>query len=288
MATEHLNGIKALALTINDGSDIITINVSNDNAILPKVPVKMYSGFTPSDPLHLITKAYADSLSTTVADASETVKGKVELATAAETTTGTSNTLAVHPAGLKVELDKKLPTTLTSANIFVGNGSNVATGVAVSGDVSLANTGAMTVVAASETAAGKVELTTAAETTTGTATDKAVHPAGLKVELDKKLGSTLNDGQILVGNGSNVATGVAMSGDTTIANTGAITVIAASATQAGKVELSTDAEATTGTSTNIEVPVYFSAVTPTSFQLKRDGSISTSFEAKWQVIGETP
>ena len=41
-------------------------------------------------------------------DATETVKGIVELATAAETTTGTSNTLAVHPAGLKVELDKKL------------------------------------------------------------------------------------------------------------------------------------------------------------------------------------
>ena len=39
--------------------------------------------------------------------ASETVAGKVELATAAETTTGTDDTRAVHPAGLKVELDKK-------------------------------------------------------------------------------------------------------------------------------------------------------------------------------------
>lgn len=38
----------------------------------------------------------------------ETVKGHVELATAAETTAGTDNTRAVHPAGLKVELDKKL------------------------------------------------------------------------------------------------------------------------------------------------------------------------------------
>ena len=35
--------------------------------------------------------------------------------------------------------------TLTSTHIYVGNGSNVATSVAVSGDVSLANTGAMTV-----------------------------------------------------------------------------------------------------------------------------------------------
>ena len=46
--------------------------------------------------------------SQSVPDATETVKGVVELATAAETTTGTDNTRAVHPAGLKVELDKKL------------------------------------------------------------------------------------------------------------------------------------------------------------------------------------
>lgn len=41
-----------------------------------------------------------------IPDASETVPGVVELATAAETTTGTDNSRAVHPAGLKVELDK--------------------------------------------------------------------------------------------------------------------------------------------------------------------------------------
>jgi hypothetical protein len=41
--------------------------------------------------------------------ASEMVSGKVELATAAETTAGVDNTRAVHPAGLKVELDKKAP-----------------------------------------------------------------------------------------------------------------------------------------------------------------------------------
>lgn len=46
--------------------------------------------------------------STAPPDASETVKGIVELATAAETTTGISPSLAVHPAGLKVELDKKV------------------------------------------------------------------------------------------------------------------------------------------------------------------------------------
>ena len=40
--------------------------------------------------------------------ATEISASHVELATAAETTTGTDGTRAVHPAGLKVELDKKL------------------------------------------------------------------------------------------------------------------------------------------------------------------------------------
>jgi len=44
-----------------------------------------------------------------ISAASETDKGAVELATAAETTAGTDNSRAVHPAGLKVELDKKAP-----------------------------------------------------------------------------------------------------------------------------------------------------------------------------------
>lgn len=38
-----------------------------------------------------------------------------------------------------------LSSTLTSANMFVGNGSNLATGVAMSGDATLANTGAITI-----------------------------------------------------------------------------------------------------------------------------------------------
>ena len=46
--------------------------------------------------------------------ATETAAGIVELATAAETTTGTDATRAVHPAGLKVELDKKATKTVTS------------------------------------------------------------------------------------------------------------------------------------------------------------------------------
>jgi hypothetical protein len=53
-------------------------------------------------------KTEFEALSITVPTASETTAGIVELATAAETTTGTDDEKAVHPAGLKVELDKKV------------------------------------------------------------------------------------------------------------------------------------------------------------------------------------
>ena len=49
----------------------------------------------------------AFNLNTTLPDASTTTKGVVELATDAETTTGTDTTRAITPANAKVELDKK-------------------------------------------------------------------------------------------------------------------------------------------------------------------------------------
>lgn len=69
-------------------------------------------------------------------DASETVKGIVELATAAETTTGTDNTRAVHPAGLKVELDKKAP---IASPTFTGD-PKAPTAAQFDNDTSLAST----------------------------------------------------------------------------------------------------------------------------------------------------
>lgn len=66
-----------------------------------------------------------------------------------------SSTLSIAQAGTGADgylaasdwntFNNKLGATLTSAYFYVGNGSNVATGVAMSGDASLANTGAVTV-----------------------------------------------------------------------------------------------------------------------------------------------
>lgn len=95
-----------------------------------------------------------------------------------------------------------LTTTLTSAHLFVGNGSNIATDVALSGDATLSNAGAITVSKSGGVAFGSAAF----QPTTAF------------------LAPALTSSHLFVGNGSNVATDVAMSGDATIANTGAITV----------------------------------------------------------------
>lgn len=68
------------------------------------------------------------------------------------------------------QLALKLGTTLNSANIFVGNGSNVAAGVAISGDASLSNAGVLGV--------NKTRLNVRNETGVTIGTSKAVYVSG--------------------------------------------------------------------------------------------------------------
>ena len=70
---------------------------------------------------------------------------------------------------------------VTSAQIIVGNGSNVPTAVAMSGDATIANNGAVTVAAGSTSAAGKLQLEDSAASTS---TTKAATPAAVKVAKD--------------------------------------------------------------------------------------------------------
>jgi hypothetical protein len=93
------------------------------------------------------TEINAGSTLVAVPSASTTVAGKVELATDAETTTGTDATRAVTPAGLSAAVGTLVPD-------------------------------------ASTTVKGKVELATTTEATTGTDTVRAVTPAGLKAAID--------------------------------------------------------------------------------------------------------
>jgi hypothetical protein len=101
-------------------------------------------------------------------------------------------------------------TPLASGNILVGNASGVATGVAMSGDATMANTGALTIA--------------------NSAITNAKVSASAAIAFSKL--AALTSTNILVGNGSNVATAVAMSGDATLANTGAITIANGAVTKA--------------------------------------------------------
>jgi len=67
-------------------------------------PLVLSSGFVSELP-------EGGTIDVTLVDATETQKGVVELATAAETVTGTDPTRAVHPSGLKHALDTKLDVT---------------------------------------------------------------------------------------------------------------------------------------------------------------------------------
>jgi len=104
--------------------------------------------------------------------------------------------------------------TLTDGNILVGNGSNVSTSVNPSGDIDISNAGVFSIVS---------DVIINADVKT----DAAIAFSKL---------ATLTDAQFLVGNGSGVATDVAMSGDATLANTGAVT-IAANVVTAGKMSV---------------------------------------------------
>ena len=95
---------------------------------------------------------------------------------------------------------------LTSAHLYVGNGSNLPADVAASGDVSLANTGAFTVIQV----------------------NGAAVPASAKIlgsnSSCQAIAAALTSAHLYVGNGSNLPADVAVSGDLSLLNTGAFTV----------------------------------------------------------------
>lgn len=196
-----------------------------------------------------------------VPDASETVKGKVELATAAETAAGTDNTRAVTPAGLAAAGGGAVPAAsetvagkvelATAAETIAGTDNTRAVTPA-----GLAASGAGAVPDATETVKGKVELATVAEATTGTDTTRAVTPAGLSSAIATYSipdASETVKGKVELATPAETASGV----DTTRAVTpaglaaamGSVTVPDATETMAGKVELATTTEASAGTDT---------------------------------------
>jgi len=98
--------------------------------------------------------------------------------------------------------DEKIGTTLASARIYVGNGSNEATAVTVTGDVAISNAGVTSI------ASGAVV--------------NADINASAAIDYSKL--AALTSGNIIVGSASNVATSRAITGDVTISNTGVTSI----------------------------------------------------------------
>lgn len=115
---------------------------------------------TDLDATLVAANAYTDT-KTSVPDATETVKGKVELATVPEALAGSDTVRAVTPAGLGAAIDANNATLIASIPV------------------------------ASTSVQGKVELATVAETTAGTDATRAVTPAGLAAVIAAAPVSTL-------------------------------------------------------------------------------------------------
>lgn len=216
------------------------------------------------------------------------------LQTATITTVGTDNLVFSQYSKAP---SSYVSSTLTSAHILVGNGSNVATDVAVSGDVTLANTGAFTIAnsavtnakianmanntvkanksggsaAPSDLALSDVAETGSAIFTFANNTKSVVQASNLTIQAN------LTSAHLYVGNGSNFPVDVAVSGDLTLANTGAFTIAANAVTNAKLANMAANtvkANVTGGSATPTDVAAV-SAATASAFMV-RDSSANVA------------
>ena len=138
--------------------------------------------------------------------------------TAPTATAGTSDTQLATTAFVAAAVTGG-SVALNSAEMLVGDAANTAQAVTISGDITIDNTGAATI----KNNVALAGAPTAATPASGTNTTQIATTAYV-VDAVANGDRTLNDTNLFVGDGSNVAVGVAMSGDATLANTGAVTI----------------------------------------------------------------
>jgi hypothetical protein len=115
---------------------------------------------------------------------------------------------------------------LNNNNIYVGNGSNVPVGVAMSGDATIVSGGAITVTTSTNVrngATNSLVYQTAASTTGFVATTIGAMLVTNNTGIPS-YSATMTNGQIVIGSTGATPTPRTMSGDATVTNTGVITV----------------------------------------------------------------
>jgi hypothetical protein len=150
-------------------------------------------------------------------DASDTVKGIVELATNAETITGSDTVRAVTPAGLAAASTTLVPdaSTTVKGRVELATDAETITGTDTVRAITPSN---LTARVASTTATGIVELATSAETITGSDTARVVTPAGLQA----KVASDTASGIVELATNAEALTGTDNTRAATPANLGAL------------------------------------------------------------------
>ena len=222
--------------------------------------------------------------------ATDVSAGIARAATQTEVNNGTTGFIFVTPATLNAKTFEAskitgLATVATSGSYadltdgyeLPAASASVRGGIKIGSNINLTNTDVISVSSASASTAGVVQLASAAEVTAGTVNTKAVTPAGLKVELDKKANSA---------DLADVATSGSYN-DLTDKPT-IPTVSAASTTQAGIVRLATTAEAAGSLETIAVTPAGLSSVLGSYYTSSEiDSKISAVFKFKGSKDAES-
>jgi len=155
--------VSAASLTLAGKIEIATVTETNTGTDATRaVSPDGLDGWAGSAQVVTVGTLSAGNVTSQVDAATLTAAGKIEIATGAETNTGTDATRAVSPDGL---------------DDWTGSAQVVTVGTLSSGDVTTQ------VSASSATLAGRVELATDAETVTGTDTARATTPANITAKM---------------------------------------------------------------------------------------------------------
>ena len=165
-----------------------------------------------------------------------------------ETTLTVTDPTADRTITLPNETGNVIVDTLPSTKIWVGDGAGAAAEVSLSGDVTMANTGAVTIASTAVEQSMIANDAVGADQLGSNAVVNDSVASGAAIEFTKL--ENLDSAKILVGNSSNKATEVSMSGDVTIANDGATTI----GTNAVQIANISDTETSLTTNSDAKIP----------------------------------